>query len=144
MPSTISGNLAGHLERWLQVRADEVIFANYLFDTAERFLRLIQGNDLNNCVMMTICISILQDYDEVLAMWTMNLGDGANKLARPLYEKALTFAYLAGHPNEIKDFVDYSSVHWHKILDEGASPARMAKTGFPKTIGNKLRKTLLR
>jgi hypothetical protein len=39
---------------------------------------------------------------------------------RPLYEKTLTFAYLARHTDEIKDFVDYSNVHWHKIRVEGA------------------------
>jgi hypothetical protein len=57
MPSTISGNVAGHLEQWFQVRADEVVFANYLFDTAERLLRLIQGDDPNKRIMMTICMA---------------------------------------------------------------------------------------
>ena len=85
----------------------------------------MQGDEPNKRILMTIVMSILQDFDEVMAMWALALGDGALKLARPLYEKALTFAYLARHPEEIKDFIDYSSVHWHKILLEGAiaSPA---------------------
>lgn len=65
-------------------------------------------------------ISILQDVNEVLTVWVLGFGDGATKLVRPLYEKVLTFAYLARNQAEIQDFIDYSSVHWHKMLQEGA------------------------
>jgi len=120
MPSILSRDVAAIWERSRQNSGDHVAFATYLFDTAEALLRLVQGTRANNRIMMTMVLAILQDYDEVMAVWTLGLGDAAIKLARPLYEKALTFAYLARSPDEIKDFTDYSSVHWHKILDEGA------------------------
>lgn len=120
MPSILSENIAAIWQRSLTSHADEIAFARYLFDTAEGLLRLVQGDETNRRILMTLVVSILQDYDEVMAAWTLDMGDAAIKLSRPLYEKALTFAYLARHTEEIKDFVDYSSVHWHKILAEGA------------------------
>ena len=125
MPSILSE----HETIWkdsLASKVDEIAFANYLYNTAEDLLRLVHGDEPNKRILMTVVMAILQDYNEVVAMWVLGLGDGAIKLARPLYEKALTFAYLARHNDEIKDFVDYSRVHWHKVMAEGAiaSPNR--------------------
>jgi hypothetical protein len=91
-----------------------------MFDAAEGLLKRIRPDEFNKKVLMTMAVCILQDYDEVLLLWVFGLGDGAVKLIRPLYEKVLTFAYLAGHAEEIKDFIDYSNIHWHKIFLEGA------------------------
>src|SRR5207249_8876047 len=97
-----------------------VKFAAYLFDTAEGLLKRIGAGESDTKILMTMVMSILQDYDEVLVVWALGLGDAATKLIRPLYEKVLTFAYLAGHPEEICDFTDYSKVQWYKIFQEGA------------------------
>src|ERR1039458_7454148 len=120
MPSILSENVAAIWEQARKSYPDEIAFASYLFDMAEGLLGLVGGDEPNKRILMTVVMSILQDYNEVMATWMLGLGDGAIKLARPLYEKTLTFAYLARHINEIKEFVDYSRVHWHKILSEGA------------------------
>ena len=68
---------------------DEIAFATYLFDAAEGLLRLVGGDEPNKRILMTMVMSILQDYNEVMATWMLGLGDGAMKLARPLYERRL-------------------------------------------------------
>jgi hypothetical protein len=120
MQSILATNIAATLKRVMDEQSEEVTFATFLFDRVEEFLRLVHATDAASTVLMTIALAILQDYEEVLVMWVHGFGDGATKLIRPLYEKVLTFAYLADHLGEISDFTDYSKVHWHKILQEGA------------------------
>lgn len=120
MPSILTKDIARSWAHTLTTRREEVKFAVYLFETAEGLLRLVGADEPNKRILLTMGMCILQDYDEVLAMWSLGFGDGATKLVRPLYEKVLTFSYLAAHPNEITDFTDYNSVQWNKILTEGA------------------------
>jgi hypothetical protein len=131
MSSILSGNIPAIWGHSLKSYPDHVAFASCLFDVAEDFLRLVQGDEPNKRILMTVVLSILQDYDEVMAMWALGLGDGAIKLVRPLYEKTLTFAYLARHTDEIQDFVDYSNVHWHKIIAEGAIASPEGENWIP-------------
>lgn len=54
-------------ERLTKFHTEEVEFAVYLFDTTEALHRLIRGDETNKSVLMMIAVSILQNYDEVLA-----------------------------------------------------------------------------
>jgi len=119
VPSILETNALGAWSRFIEAHTEEVALAKHLFQAAEDLLRLVSADDTPKRILTTIAMSILQDFDEVLAMWALGFGGGATKLVRPLYEKALTFSYLAAHPEETADFVDYSSVHWNKIMLEG-------------------------
>jgi hypothetical protein len=132
MPSILSDNVATICEHSRKAHPDEIAFASYLFDAAEGLLQQVGCDEPNKRILMIVVMSILQDYNEVMATWMLGFGDGAIKLARPLYEKTVTFAYLTRHTDEIKDFVDYSSVHWHKILIEGAIASPEGENWIPQ------------
>jgi|HubBroStandDraft_6_1064221.scaffolds.fasta_scaffold182481_3 hypothetical protein len=36
-----------------------------------------------------------------------------------MYERVITLKYIAQHPGEAERFIDFSKVHWHKLLLEG-------------------------
>jgi hypothetical protein len=39
---------------------------------------------------------------------------------RTFFERVTTLGYLAKYPDKMPQFIDYTSVHWHKLLTEAA------------------------
>ena len=61
-------------------------------------------------------------------------GSGGNKLLRSFFERVITLSYLAKHPDETPDFIDYTSVHWNKLLMD-ARECHDAVSLTPEEIG---------
>src|ERR1051325_4604768 len=59
-----------------------------------------------------------KEFEEILLLAGNGYGNGANKLLRSFFERVVTFAYLAERQEKIQQFIDYSPVHWHKLLEE--------------------------
>ena len=45
-------------------------------------------------------------------------GIGSAKILRSFYERVVTLAYLADHPEEGQSFMEYSDIHWYKLIME--------------------------
>lgn len=59
-----------------------------------------------------------EDFSEILLMCGNGYGFGAMRLLRSMYERVVTLAYLAKHPTEVKDFLDYQMVVERKVLNQ--------------------------
>jgi hypothetical protein len=69
-------------------------------------------------VIWLLAVACLKEFDEILLLSGNGFGTGAVKLMRPFYERTVTLSYLASHTDQIQRFIDYSYIHWHKLLVE--------------------------
>jgi hypothetical protein len=58
------------------------------------------------------------EFEETLVLAVNGYGSGATKLLRGLYERTVTVQYLMKHPDKVQQFIDYTKVHWRKLLIE--------------------------
>jgi|SRR6516165_11090663 hypothetical protein len=65
-----------------------------------------------------LAAACLNEFEDIFLLAGNGRGAGATKLLRAFYERTVTFSYLAQNPNKISQFIDYSDVHWHKLLTE--------------------------
>jgi hypothetical protein len=65
-----------------------------------------------------LAAACLHEFNEVMLLAVHMYGTGALKLIRPLYERVVTLSYLAKNPCEVQQFIDYSDIHWNKLLEE--------------------------
>lgn len=59
-----------------------------------------------------------REFEEILVLALNGYGSGAMKLLRALYERAVTTEYLMKFPEKVRQFSDFSHVHWHKLLSD--------------------------
>jgi uncharacterized protein DUF5677 len=100
-----------------------------------------------NRIVCLLAAACLREFNEIKLLATRELGTGAVKLIRTLYERVVTLSYLAKYPEEIRQFIDYSDVHWHKLLveakevfgDDEQAMSRIASKGQIETIKDKFK-----
>lgn len=81
------------------------------------FLRSIDSARKLDRVIFYMGRLCIEDFFEILLLAANGYGFGALKILRALYERAVTLKYLSQNPNEVDDFLNYSYVEKHKILD---------------------------
>jgi hypothetical protein len=71
-----------------------------------------------------------EEFYEILLLCGNGYGAGATRLLRTLYENAVTTAYIATHPEEADNFLDYNCVHEKRMLDnfKKVAPREVEKT----------------
>jgi hypothetical protein len=57
------------------------------------------------------------DYLEILFLAVNGFGNGASKLLRGLYERAVALAYIVKHPEKAERFVRYAAIQEYKALN---------------------------
>lgn len=65
-----------------------------------------------------LAAACLHEFNEIMLLAVHMYGTGAVKLLRPLYERVVTLSYLSKNPCEVQQFIDYSDIHWNKLLEE--------------------------
>jgi|ERR1035438_6573651 cytochrome c553 len=85
-------------------------------DFLNESLKILDGEA--STVMWMLGAACLREFDEVWFLCGNGFGTGGNKLLRALYERTVTLAYLAKTPEKLQQFIDYSDIHWHKLLVE--------------------------
>src|ERR1039457_230928 len=68
--------------------------------------------------ILALGLACLKEFEEILLLCGNGYGSGANKLLRTFFERVTTLGYLAKHPDKVQQFIDYTPVHWHKLLTE--------------------------
>jgi len=84
-----------------------------LFELIEK-----QESSMSSNILYMLIGASYREYEEVLILGLNAYGSGAMKLLRALYERTVTTQYLMLHPQKVQQFVDFTAVHWHKLLLE--------------------------
>jgi hypothetical protein len=82
--------------------------------TAIEHIDAVEGKD----VVFLLLGSCYTEFEEILVLATNGYGSGSTKLLRALYERTVTAQYLMKNPKKIQQFIDFTHVHWHKLLVE--------------------------
>lgn len=69
-------------------------------------------------VVWLLSAACLKEFEELLLLCGNGYGTGATKLLRAFYERVITTTYLAQNQDKIQQFIDYSDIHWKKLLIE--------------------------
>ena len=80
--------------------------------------------------VLALGLACLKEFEEILLLCGNGFGSGATKLLRALFERVTTLGYLAKHPDKVQQFIDYTPVHWHKLLTEAEK--KHEKVGLPE------------
>lgn len=72
----------------------------------------------NENVLWMLAASCLMEFEDIFLLAGNGRGVGATKLLRAFYERVVVFSYLTKERAEIQRFIDYTDVHWHKLLVE--------------------------
>ena len=72
----------------------------------------------DNEILFLMVGACYTEYEEILLLSLNGYGSGGTKLLRALYERVVTMLYLMKHPDKIQQFIDYTHVHWNKLLIE--------------------------
>lgn len=102
-------------------------------------LRLPRPDGQEENVIYLLAEACLKEFEEICLLAGNGYGSGATKLLRSFYERAVTLSYLALKPEKIQQFIDYSSIHWHKLLDEADrihSPVNLTAEQRQKITGD--------
>jgi hypothetical protein len=68
--------------------------------------------------ILALGLSCLREFEEIVLLCGNGHGSGATKLLRTLFERVTTVGYLGKRPDKVQQFIDFTPVHWHKLLTE--------------------------
>lgn len=77
-----------------------------------------QDSSTPNDTLYLLVGAAYTEFEEVLVLGLNGYGSGSTKLLRALYERTVTAQYLMKHPDKVQQFIDFTNVHWHKLLLE--------------------------
>jgi len=84
--------------------------------TDKFFAREIKSASKVDRVIFGLGLICGEDFQQAFVLCGNGFGIGALQIVRGMYERQVTAAYLANHPDEIQDFLDYHHVHRRKAL----------------------------
>lgn len=73
------------------------------------------ASEVNNVLFLLVGAS-WREFEEILVLALNGYGSGAMKLLRALYERSVTTQYLMKFPDKVRQFSDFTHVHWQKLL----------------------------
>jgi hypothetical protein len=71
-----------------------------------------------NTILFLLLGASWREFEEILVLALNGYGSGAMKVLRALYERTVTTQYLMKFPSKMRQFSDFSHVHWHKLLTD--------------------------
>jgi hypothetical protein len=118
-PAMLINNLSNDAAIFASRYAKSLDAVEKLHATTLDFLRSPmkrEGSEDNTIYLLAA--ACVREFNEVMLLAVHMYGTGAMKLVRPLYERVVTLSYLAKQPSEVQQFIDYSDIHWNKLLEE--------------------------
>lgn len=108
---------------WDRFSNDYAPFCQATHKLYRGLLAMMNGLRMDNVpadrAVSLLAIASLEDFNDVVLLSSMGHGIGAAKLLRPYYERVVTLSYLSANPKEVQNWIDYTDIHWHKLLVEG-------------------------
>jgi hypothetical protein len=86
--------------------------------TCFELLSLAHPADRDQTLIYLLAQCCLKEFEKILLLAGNGYGGGATKLLRSFYERVVTLSYLAKRPSKIQQFIDYTDIHWRKLLTE--------------------------
>jgi hypothetical protein len=77
-----------------------------------------KAQDQRTNILWMMAASCLMEFEDIFLLAGNGRGTGSIKLLRAFYERVVTLTYLANHPDKTGQFVDFTDVHWKKLLLE--------------------------
>lgn len=103
-----------------------------LHSTLERvFIREMASENPADRVVFFIGRLCAEDFNEVFLLSGNGYGFGALKILRGLYERAVTLAYVAKHPDQADMFLEYHYIHQGKMLSHAKPLLDKARGQIP-------------
>jgi len=95
------------------------------FDTFERLMllgnkffgRVSPAKDHAEDVCFCLGHTCRDDYIEILFLAANGYGTGASKLLRGLYERAVTIAHIARHPEKVDQFIHFAAIQEYRAME---------------------------
>jgi len=104
-----------------QLRREHPLLLSTLDELGDGFTALFtavqkQNSSRTGDILFLLSGAAYTEYEEILVLALNGYGSGATKLLRALYERTVTTQYLMTHPDKVQQFIDYTEVHWYKLL----------------------------
>jgi hypothetical protein len=121
--STSSGQPAivfGKSEEWEDFHRRHPRFAErlpHLKATLEAAFAPVSTPKLVDRILRNLLRTCVEDFFEILLLAGNGYGIGAQKLLRPMYERAVTAWYLAQNPRKARDFLNFGKINMFKLID---------------------------
>lgn len=80
------------------------------------FIREVETKTPADKVVFYLGRLCVEDFNEIFLLCGNGYGIGGLKILRGLYERAVTLGYIAEHPNEAEQFLDYHHIHQGKMI----------------------------
>lgn len=114
----------GHSDEWDFIAKNYARAIDNMTNSHDTCLTMLtgvapQGQEQNTLYLLAA--SCLKEFEEICLLAGNGYGTGATKLLRAFYERVTTLSYLALKPNKVQQFIDYTTIHWHKLLAETES-----------------------
>ncbi len=109
--------LPGEWELFAKQHAQFVPALQPLYRLLERAHARLVTSSLADRIVFHLGQLCSEDFKEIILLCGNGQGIGGLKILRGLYERAVTLAYISGHPDEADDFWDYFKVHRRKMLN---------------------------
>lgn len=117
------GSVFGHEDEWAHFSDTHGPLMHVVVEGHKRVLALLKdaqekAKSEEDWMILAIGLACIKEFEEIVLLCGNGYGSGANKLLRAFYERVVTLSYLVKHPDKIRQFLDFTHVHWCKLLGE--------------------------
>jgi hypothetical protein len=113
----------GHEDEWRHFSENHAAALESAVAVHKATLGLLQAaqaksESTEDKTILALGLSCLKEFEEIMLLCGNGYGSGATKLLRTFFERVTTVGYLGKNPSKVPQFVEYTSVHWRKLLME--------------------------
>ena len=119
----------GHEDEWQHFASKHGAMVEAVTAAHKATLGLLQSaqaktESLEQRTILALGLACLKEFEEIVLLCGNGYGSGANKLLRTFFERVTTVGYLGKRPDKVQQFIDFTQVHWHKLLTEAERSMR--------------------
>jgi hypothetical protein len=89
---------------------------NGLIEISDKYREPVHLPTLAHKIVFALANVCLEECWEILLLVSNDYLNGATKMLRGLYERALTLTYISQNPDKAQRFLDYGSIQEHRII----------------------------
>ena len=90
---------------------------NGFIDLADKYRQPVVLPSLAHKIVFALANVCMEESWEILLLVSNEYLNGATRMLRGLYERALTLTYISHHPEKAQRFIDYGTIQEHRIIE---------------------------
>ena len=90
---------------------------NGFIDLADKYRQPVVLPSLAHKIVFALANVCMEESWEILLLASNEYLNGATKMLRGLYERALTLTYISHHPEKAQRFSEYGTIQEHRIIE---------------------------